>query len=121
MVVEPRTGGPRWESYLATEWVEGDHLHDFAARVATLVPVDRRQTTRHTAVVLGRMLGRMHAWNVDHRDLKAQNLMLADRADKLTAYLIDLDGVRIVRSLTERRRARNLGRGWPRAWKRIRG
>lgn len=110
LVVEPRTGGPRWESYLATEWVDGDHLHDFAARVASLAPTERRQTTRHTAIVLGRMLGRMHAWNVDHRDLKAQNLMLAERADKLAAYLIDLDGVRIVRSLTERRRARNLAR-----------
>lgn len=110
LVVEPRTGGPRWESYLATEWVDGDHLHDFAARVAALSPVDRRHAARHATVVLARMLGRMHAWNVDHRDLKAQNLMLAERAGKLTAYLIDLDGVRIVRSLTERRRARNLAR-----------
>ena len=110
LVVEPRTGGPRWESYLATEWVEGDHLHDYIARMATLAPEECRRETRFTAVVLGRMLGRMHAWNVDHRDLKAQNLMLVQRADKLTAYLIDLDGVRFVRSLTERRRARNLAR-----------
>ncbi|HEY4311978.1 MAG TPA: lipopolysaccharide kinase InaA family protein [Pirellulales bacterium] len=110
LVVEPRTGGPRWESYLATEWVEGDHLHDYAAWVAAQPSTERRRETRHTAVVLGRMLGRMHAWNVDHRDLKAQNLMLARQGEKLTANLIDLDGVRFVRSLTERRRARNLAR-----------
>ena len=38
LVCEPRTGGLRWESYLATEWVDGDHLHEYALRIAALAP-----------------------------------------------------------------------------------
>jgi len=110
LVVEPRTGGPRWESYLATEWVDGDHLHEYARRVAAFSPTERRRHSERAAFVLGRMLGRMHAWNVDHRDLKAPNLMLVENGDALKAYLIDLDGVRLVRQLSEKRRARNLAR-----------
>ncbi len=109
-VCEPRTGWLRWESYLATEWVDGDHLHDYARSVASECPELRRQRTRQSAVVLGRMLGRMHAWNVGHRDLKAANLLLVEQGSRLSAYLIDLDGVRLLRRLSERRRARNLAR-----------
>ena len=106
-----RTAGwLRWESYLATEWVDGDHLHEYAQRVASLPAASRTNQTRMTAVVLGRMLGRMHAWNIGHRDLKAQNLLLAEQAGRLRAYLIDLDGVRLVKRLSQRRRARNLAR-----------
>jgi tRNA A-37 threonylcarbamoyl transferase component Bud32 len=110
LVCEPRTGWLRWESYLATEWVDGDHLHEYAYRVAALANIERMRKTRQSAVVLGRMLGRMHAWNIGHRDLKAQNLLLAEQGGRLHAYLIDLDGVRLVRRLSERRRARNLAR-----------
>jgi tRNA A-37 threonylcarbamoyl transferase component Bud32 len=110
LVCEPRTGWLRWASYLATEWVDGDHLHEYAQRVAALPAHERRIRTRRSAVVLGRMLGRMHAWNIGHRDLKGQNLLLAETGSGLHAYLIDLDGVRLVRRLSERRRARNLAR-----------
>jgi tRNA A-37 threonylcarbamoyl transferase component Bud32 len=110
LVCEPRTGWLQWESYLATQWIDGDHLHDYARRIAALGAVDCRQGTRSTAVILGRMLGRMHAWNVGHRDLKAQNLMLAEQGGRLHAFLIDLDGVRLVGRLSEQRRARNLAR-----------
>ena len=110
LVCEPRAGWLRWESYLATEWVDGDHLHDYARRVAALPPDERRIKIRHSIVVLARMLGRMHAWNVAHRDLKAQNLMVAEQGQRLRAYLIDLDGVRLARRLSELRRARNLAR-----------
>ena len=109
-VCEPRTGGLRWQSYLATEWIEGAPLHEYIAGLAAAPAAERRAKSRRCAVVLGRLLGRMHAWNVGHRDLKAANLILAENASQLQAHLIDLDGVRLVRRLSERRRARNLAR-----------
>ena len=46
------------------------------------------------------------AVGIDHRDLKAQNLLLAEQGGRLLAYLIDLDGVRLVKRLSQRRKAR---------------
>jgi tRNA A-37 threonylcarbamoyl transferase component Bud32 len=109
-VCEPHSGWLRWQSYLATQWIDGDHLHDFLRRAQASSPDQRRRMTRDCAIVVGRLLGRMHAWNIGHRDLKAANLMLAQGQGRLSAYLIDLDGVRVVRRLSERRRARNLAR-----------
>jgi hypothetical protein len=52
----------------------------------------------------------MHAWHISHPDLKGCNLLIAERAGGLEAFLIDLDGVRLVRRLWPGARARNLGR-----------
>ncbi len=110
-VCEPRKGWLRWESYLATEWIDGVHLHEYAHRIIA-GPAERSAERRRAecAVVVGRLLGRMHAWNVAHRDLKAFNLMMAICDRRLHAHLIDFDGVRMLRRLSERRRARNLAR-----------
>jgi tRNA A-37 threonylcarbamoyl transferase component Bud32 len=109
-VCEPRRRGLRWESYLAAEWIEGEDLQTFVQRIRGSSPAARWAKARVAAVTLGRLLGRMHAWHVAHRDLKAANLMVVDRREQIEAYLIDLDGVRLLRRISPRRRARNLAR-----------
>jgi len=109
-VCEPRRRGLRWESYLAAEWIEGEDLQTYVQRVRDVPPETRWAKARSAAVTLGQLLGRMHAWHVAHRDLKAANLMVVDRGERLAAYLIDLDGVRLLRRISPRRRARNLAR-----------
>ncbi|MBI2824792.1 MAG: hypothetical protein HYX69_08915 [Planctomycetia bacterium] len=109
-VCEPRRHWLRWDSYLAMEWIEGDHLHDFARRLARLGPDVRRRQTRLCARALGKLLGRLHAWNISHRDLKAVNLLISERDGELVPHLIDLDGARLRRRISEFRRARNLAR-----------
>jgi tRNA A-37 threonylcarbamoyl transferase component Bud32 len=110
-VCEPRPIGPRWHSYLATQWIEGaENLHLYGWQLADRPAVERRHRGRQCAEALGRLLGRMHAWQISHRDLKACNLVVAERDDRIEAYLIDLDGVRIGRRLPADLRARHLAR-----------
>jgi tRNA A-37 threonylcarbamoyl transferase component Bud32 len=111
VVCETRKFGLRGDSYLATQWIDGAiNLHLFGWKLARLPAAERRLRTRQAAVVLGRLVGRMHAWQISHPDLKGCNLLLAQRAEGLEAFLIDLDGVRLARRLWPWTRARNLGR-----------
>jgi tRNA A-37 threonylcarbamoyl transferase component Bud32 len=71
---------------------------------------DRDGQTARAAVAIGRLLGRMHAWNVSHRDLKANNILVVERDGAIEPWLVDLDGVRILRHLSFDRRARDLAR-----------
>ena len=110
-VIEPRWFGLRGESYLATQWIKGAiDLHLYAWRLTQRPPAERRRRTRQTAVVLGRLLGRMHGWHVSHRDLKACNVLVAERADGVACSLIDADSVRIARRLPGWLQALNLAR-----------
>lgn len=98
-------------SYLATEWIEAaENLHLFFWRLASR-PIDQRlRCAALCAESLGRLVGRMHALQIAHRDLKGANLLVAHRGDQLATYLIDLDGVRFCRRLSPARRAANLAR-----------
>ncbi len=99
------------ETYLATEWIAGGFdLHSFVWKLEARSTVERDGLAQILAECLGRLIGRMHAWNVSHRDLKANNLLIVEQADALEAWLVDLDGVRILSRLTDDRRARDLGR-----------
>ncbi len=51
-----------------------------------------------------RLLLRLHASDVDHRDLKASHVMLLPGKGHLAPHLIDLESVRFPRRLHERRR-----------------
>jgi tRNA A-37 threonylcarbamoyl transferase component Bud32 len=68
---------------------------------------DRRRVTRR----LAQMIRRLHVAGFSHRDLKAPNILVAP-ADGPGArpYLVDLDGLRALRWVSPRRRARNLMR-----------
>lgn len=99
------------ETYLATEWIAGGlDLHSFVWKLESRPPAERVERVEQLAECLGRLIGRMHVWNVSHRDLKANNLMIVEQVDTLEAWLVDLDGVRILSRLTDDRRARDLAR-----------
>lgn len=111
MVCERTRFGQGRDSYLATQWIDGAiNLHLYGWKLARAPADERRRRTRQTAAALGRLLGRMHAWQISHRDLKGCNLLVAERPEAVEAYLIDLDGVRLAGGLASVVRARNLGR-----------
>ena len=98
-------------SYLATEWIEdAENLHLWGWRVAILEESRRLPLAARCAESLGQLVGRLHAEQIDHRDLKGANLLVARRGDRLTTYLIDVDGVRFCSRLPPARRAANLAR-----------
>jgi tRNA A-37 threonylcarbamoyl transferase component Bud32 len=108
LVIEPARGR---DSYLATEWIEGgENLHLYLWRIASLPPSERRRAAVRCAKSLGALLGKMHFWHISHRDLKACNLMVADRGERTESYLIDLDGMSIRRSLSAAARFEDLAR-----------
>lgn len=103
-------------SYLATEWIESaSNLHLYGWHLAGLPSQHRVRCAARCAESLGRLVGRMHAERISHRDLTGANLVVvqdyrADRPDGTRTYLVDLDGVRLRRRLSAARRAANLGR-----------
>ncbi len=56
---------------------------------------------------VGRLIARLHAFRIDHRDLKANNIVVDERG---TPWLVDLDGVSVRGVMGIARRAHNLGR-----------
>ncbi|HET6881681.1 MAG TPA: lipopolysaccharide kinase InaA family protein [Pirellulales bacterium] len=110
-VIEQRRFGLPPEGYLATQWIEGaDNLHVYGWQLAQRTPEERRRRTRQVCQSLGRLVGRMHAWHVSHRDLKGCNVLVVERDDAVDCYLIDADSVHIPRRLLRIFRAFNLGR-----------
>ncbi|MHC4406098.1 MAG: lipopolysaccharide kinase InaA family protein [Planctomycetota bacterium] len=106
--------GRRWswkESYLATEWVEGaEDLHHYGWRLAGLPHGSRLRRAARCADTLGRLIGRMHAWQITHGDLKAANLLLVEQEAGIEPYLIDVDGIHVARRLAFRHRVADLAR-----------
>ena len=101
----------RPQSYLATEWIEGaENLHLYGWRLAAQTPKDRLRRAALAAESLGELIGRMHAWQIAHGDLKAGNLLIVDREAKPQSYLIDAEDVRIARRLNSGQRVRDLAR-----------
>src|SRR5262249_11480809 len=53
------------ETFLATEWIAGGlDLHAFIWKLEERSVDDRNRAAHQLAAALGRLLGRMHAWNV---------------------------------------------------------
>ncbi|HUT89689.1 MAG TPA: lipopolysaccharide kinase InaA family protein [Thermoguttaceae bacterium] len=78
-VCRVRRPGCAAESYLATEWVEGaENLHLYGWRLADLSPAERLRRAARCAESLGKLIGRMHAWQISHGDLKAGNVLVVD-------------------------------------------
>jgi tRNA A-37 threonylcarbamoyl transferase component Bud32 len=110
-VFEPRDGWFFRSSCLATEWVaDSENLHLYGWRLAGYPMPKRLRAASRCAVSLGRLIGRMHAAHVCHRDLKAANLLAVERQGDVAVYLVDVDGARIGRSPSSRRRAADLAR-----------
>jgi tRNA A-37 threonylcarbamoyl transferase component Bud32 len=98
-------------SYIALEWIEdSQNLDAYCNQIATLANPARSRRFRAAAQSLGELLGRMHAGQVSHRDLKPGNLLIVERHDQVVPYVIDLDGAEIRGQLSERQRVQNLAR-----------
>jgi Lipopolysaccharide kinase (Kdo/WaaP) family len=109
--IQPRGFRSPGVSFLATQWIEGaENLHLYGWRLAELPPAVRRRSAVACAESLGHLLGRMHAAGIDHRDLKAPNLLAVERNGDVTTFVVDLDGVRLTKALDFRRRVANLAR-----------
>ena len=111
MAVAPNGWKHVGESYLATTWIQGAlNLHLYAWRLGEASAAERRTRCRLAARNLGQMVGRLHAWRISHHDLKGCNVLLTDRGADVEVYLIDLDGIRWHRRLSERKVIDNLAR-----------
>ena len=122
MVCEPRPpngAAAAWQdrlAYLATQWIEGaENLHLWAWALSKLPCDERMRYANECAASLGRLVGRMHARQVSHGDLKGSNVLVVDGgndSDKqsLKTLLIDLDGARIHKRLPRGRQVADLAR-----------
>jgi tRNA A-37 threonylcarbamoyl transferase component Bud32 len=59
---------------------------------------------------LGLLIGRMHAWGIEHGDLKGSNLLVVERGEEMQTYVIDADDLKIGGRLSRSRRAADLAR-----------
>lgn len=110
-VIEQKRFGLPAEGYLATEWIAGaKNLHVYGWHLGTRHAAERRRRTRQLCDSLGRLLGRMHAWHVSHRDLKGCNILIVERDTAVDCFLIDADSVALPYRLLPYFRAFNLGR-----------
>ena len=110
-VCQSRRGHFRRSSYLATEWIEGaENLHLWGWRLASCRLSERLRRAAPCAESLGRLVGRMHAWQINHRDLKGSNLLVAEGDRGLRTYLVDTDGARLRRRFSAARQVRDLAR-----------
>lgn len=101
----------RCQSYLAIEWIEGsENLHLYAWKLAGENLQKRLRRAAQCADSLGALIGRMHARQVTHGDLKGSNLLVVENDTDVQTYLVDTDGVRIADRLTPRQRAVDLSR-----------
>ena len=101
----------RCQSYLAIEWIEGsENLHLYAWKLAGENAEERFRRAAQCADSLGALIGRMHARQVTHGDLKGSNLLVVEKDAGVQTYLVDTDGVRIADRLTPRQRAVDLAR-----------
>jgi tRNA A-37 threonylcarbamoyl transferase component Bud32 len=111
VVSEPRGGWFARDSYLVTERIAGAvDLHEYARRLASRTTPDRERRVRQLAQSVGTLIGRMHAAGLSHRDLKANNLIVVERAGSVDVLMIDLDGLRVRRTVGPATRSRDLGR-----------
>jgi tRNA A-37 threonylcarbamoyl transferase component Bud32 len=103
-------------SYLATEWIDGaENLHLWCWKLAESLPAERAKSAIACARSLGSLVGRMHARQISHGDLKGSNILVAGGHDDLVdqplrTLLIDLDAVRIHKRLPRKRQIDDLMR-----------
>jgi len=114
-----RVGPLVTDSILITEAVEAQRLNDFLNTwLATplrsnpdFIPAQQRHLAQQVLWQLGRLLRSLHENNYAHRDLKATNILVRwSGKARPELILIDLDGLRPVRRVTQRQRFQGLMR-----------
>jgi hypothetical protein len=101
-IAERRRPGRLTESFLLTRFLTG--ATPLPALMPELLAAPRRR--RAVAFEIGRVIGSLHAAELDHADLKHSNLLIT--ADDRVA-LLDLDSLIPPRTPTWKRRVRALG------------
>ena len=110
-VIVPRATRLSGDGFLISEWLEGAASPaEFLQLLRPFEPRARLRRTRVAAHKLGDLLGRMHARNISHRDLKPGNVLLQDREHDIAAYVVDLDGAGLCARVSRRVRIRDLSR-----------
>ena len=110
-VIVPRAHQIRGDSFLITEWIEESlNLHHYLEWLGEVDPRDQSCKLKSLAEKLGDLLGRMHRCGISHRDLKPSNLLVVDREEGISVYVIDLDGAGVSIRVTRKRRLRDLAR-----------
>jgi len=118
VALERRVGPLLLDSMLITEYVDAPQLHHFlnlwlgeGHQPAPLDEPQRRQLGTQVLWQMGRLLQRLHDSNFHHRDLKGPNMLVRwAPPDQPQVVLVDLDGLRHVRHLTEKQRFHGLMR-----------
>jgi tRNA A-37 threonylcarbamoyl transferase component Bud32 len=128
LVLHRRRHGMFHEGYLLTEKLEhAQHLHDVLDDLRQLSPGQRRRAIRAHIEVVGQAVRELHQRQLSHRDLKANNILLATAdqqgddapawpgpslmpATMPGAWFLDLVGVSVHERLPLHSRVRNLAR-----------
>lgn len=110
--VEKRNRGSVRQSFFLSEEILGGVTVD-AYWMTVLQPLPHRQGFKRRRVflyALGSLLRVLHARGVYHNDLKDANILAVARGEEgeIDLYLLDLEGVRQYRVLSEGRRLKNL-------------
>ncbi len=116
--VERRVGPVLTGSVLICEAVNSPMLKSFLntwlARPpqgdARLSVPQQRQLAQQVLWEMGRLLQRLHDKGYSHRDLKAENLLVRWEGETPELVLVDLDGLKRARHITQRRRYQGLMR-----------
>ncbi len=111
-VLHRRRFGLACEGYLVTEKVsDARDLNKLVNDLTTRPEPERRPVLRDLIDQVARLVQRLHARRLSHRDLKAPNLLVSASPEKETAvWFIDLVGVRVHGNLRRARRVQNLAR-----------
>jgi tRNA A-37 threonylcarbamoyl transferase component Bud32 len=106
-VFHRRRWGLSYEGYLLTERIaNAADLHSWLAALDTVSASARRATLHHRIDQIATLIRELHRRGLSHRDLKANNLLVADDV----AWVIDLVGVTSRGTLSRSRRVQNLAR-----------
>jgi hypothetical protein len=99
------------DAYLLTEKVDGAvDLHGFVQRLSALPHAPAAPELRRRCAALARLVRQLHVRGLTHRDLKASNVLTAERFGDDRFWFIDLVGVRRHRRVGRRFKVQNLAR-----------
>jgi tRNA A-37 threonylcarbamoyl transferase component Bud32 len=108
--VERRYWGVLAKSFFISEEITGGKTVDAYWRdhLRCLPGAAGRQQRREFLVRLGDLFQMLHGRAIYHNDLKDANILAARRQQTTAFFLLDLEGVRQYRRLSEKRRVKNL-------------
>ncbi len=109
-LVEYRSGLLSKRSLLFTRYIEGAcELNEYVLSRygGALSPATRKQKKRFIQT-LAELIRDMHAKGIYHADMKSNNILVREDGDAWKLFIIDLDRVRLRKSLSFTQRANNL-------------